>query len=180
MKKGNDFLIYSYEDKFSGCILGTYAFMVNNENWTAYKYARDFAENIDSKSLCIFSKDPLCGRAITHLLYAVSHYVHLYNPELKVILTDGDKFSKEIMDSILRKNLQTIREKYRKCDVLLVDNADLIYSHESAMEEFVLIYNELYESGKRILLTSSVIKEFKNTYARFITRFFYGDYVLLE
>ena len=154
------------------------SFIVNDDNRDARRYAERFAGNNYSKPLCILGKH---GTGKTHLLYAVSNFIHENAPELNVIMTDGEKFSKEMVDAVrTRKDLEVIREKYMKCDVLLFDDVDSILGKEMTMEEFVLLYNELYESGKRILLTSSGFKDLKSDEIRFISRCFFGDYVVIR
>lgn len=59
-----------------------------------------------------------------------------------------------MIDSISRNITSEFREKYRKSDVLLIDDIQFIAGREATQEEFFHTFNELYENNKQIILTS--------------------------
>ena len=71
-------------DKKSGSKYTFDSFAVTDANRTAFEKAKQFAENVDSKSLAIFG-GTATGK--THMLYSVKNAIKQNNPELTVILT---------------------------------------------------------------------------------------------
>ena len=96
------------------------------------------------------------GLGKTHLLKAIEHKVRANHPELNIIYVTGEAFTNELVKSILDKNTAPFQEKYRSCDFLLLDDVQFIAGKESTQEEFFHTFNELYNNGKQIVLTSDI------------------------
>ena len=94
------------------------------------------------------------GIGKTHLLYAVTNHLKQKNPNVKVIYIKSEDFTNQMIDSLSRQAMSEFREKYRACDVLLIDDIQFIAGKVSTQEEFFHTFNALYESGKQIILTS--------------------------
>lgn len=94
------------------------------------------------------------GLGKTHLLYAIAKAVGDNNPNAKIVYVKGDDFTNEMIESIRQGTTPVFREKYRKADVLLVDDVQFIGGKESTQEEFFHTFNTLYETKKQIVLTS--------------------------
>lgn len=94
------------------------------------------------------------GIGKTHLLYAVTNHLRQKNPNVKVIYIKSEDFTNQMIDSLSRQAMSEFREKYRACDVLLIDDIQFIAGKVSTQEEFFHTFNALYESGKQIILTS--------------------------
>ena len=163
------------------------SFEVTAYNREAFDSAIRFADNKSSKPLCIFGNSET-GK--THLLYAIREYIQTKEPETDVVLINGKIFSSELIHTFKigksqknrYKTLKEFHEKYTKCDVLLFDNIQDIAGKHGSQEEFILIFNELFESGKRIMVTSSGImnSKFKNSDVRLISRCFFGDHAIID
>ncbi len=94
------------------------------------------------------------GLGKTHLLKAISRDVSEHYPELNIVYVKGDEFTNELIEAIQKGTTPAFREKYRKADLLLVDDIQFIGGKESTQEEFFHTFNTLYESRKQIILTS--------------------------
>ena len=115
------------------------------------------------------------GIGKTHLLYAITNHLRSKNPNVRVIYIKGEDFTNQLIDSLSRQAMAEFREKYRDCDVLLIDDIQFIAGKVSTQEEFFHTFNALYESGKQIILTSDrQPREIKTLEDRLKTRFEWG------
>ncbi len=115
------------------------------------------------------------GLGKTHLMYAIANKVHEDHPEMTIICVKSEDFMNELIDSISKKNTQAFREKYRKVDMLCIDDVQFISGKPATQEEFFHTFNTLYESKKQIILTSDrPPKEMYTLEERIRTRFVQG------
>lgn len=115
------------------------------------------------------------GIGKTHLLYAITNYLREQNPNVKVIYIKGEDFTNQMIESLSRQAMHEFREKYRDCDVLLIDDIQFIAGKVSTQEEFFHTFNALYEGRKQIILTSDrQPREIKTLEDRLKTRFEWG------
>ena len=96
------------------------------------------------------------GLGKTHLLKAIAYEIANNKPEMNVIYTTGENFTNELIKSIAEKDTTRFHDKYRNADFLLVDDVQFIAGKESTQEEFFHTFNELYNLGKQIVLTSDI------------------------
>lgn len=94
------------------------------------------------------------GLGKTHLLRAISSEITAKNPDADIIITRGEEFVNLIVGGINKNKMNEIHEKYRNCDVLLVDDIQFIAGKPSTQEEFFHTFNALTQAGKQIVLTS--------------------------
>lgn len=94
------------------------------------------------------------GLGKTHLMCAISNEIKLKNPNADIIFTRGEDFVNLIVDGINKNRMKEIHEKYRNCDVMLVDDIQFIAGKASTQEEFFHTFNALTQEGKQIVLTS--------------------------
>ena len=94
------------------------------------------------------------GLGKTHLLRAISSEITAKNPNADIIITRGEEFVNLIVGGINKNKMNEIHEKYRNCDVLLVDDIQFIAGKPSTQEEFFHTFNALTQAGKQIVLTS--------------------------
>ena len=115
------------------------------------------------------------GIGKTHLLYAITNHLRSKNPNVKVIYIKGEDFTNQMIDCLSRQAMPEFREKYRDCDVLLIDDIQFIAGKVSTQEEFFHTFNALYEGRKQIILTSDrQPREIKTLEDRLKTRFEWG------
>lgn len=152
------------------------SFEVTKANSKAFDAAKRFAENADSKPLALFG-ETATGK--THLLYAVKNKIENNDPEHKVLLITTTEI-KDHLTHVLQNGdtAEHFREKYLRADILLIDDIQDIAGKEKTQKELILIFNQFYESGKRIMMTSSASDD-KGIVERLQSRFFFGDSVYL-
>jgi chromosomal replication initiator protein len=94
---------------------------------------------------------------------------------MNMIYIKGDDFTNELIDAIRNGQTFEFREKYRKTDLLLVDDIQFIGGKDSTQEEFFHTFNTLYESHKQIVMTSDrPPKEIRTLEDRLRSRFEWG------
>ena len=112
------------------------------------------------------------GLGKTHLLMAIAHEMQENNPNINFIYVTAEAFANELINAISMKDTSPVREKYRKCDLLLVDDIQFLSGRESTQTEFFHTFNDLYQSGKQIVMTSDrPPKEIKALEERMRNRF---------
>lgn len=94
------------------------------------------------------------GLGKTHLLNATMYELNKNFDNLNIVYVSGEQFTNELVTAIQKGTTNAFREKYRKVDVLLVDDIQFIGGRESTQEEFFHTFNELYNSRKQIILAS--------------------------
>ncbi len=94
------------------------------------------------------------GLGKTHLLCAISNEIKRNNPDADIIFTRGEDFVNLIVDGIQKNRMNDIHQKYRNCDILIVDDIQFIAGRASTQEEFFHTFNALTQEGKQIVLAS--------------------------
>ncbi len=94
------------------------------------------------------------GLGKTHLLYAVINELHKNHPSLKIVYKTCEEFMNELIEAISKAETSTFKDKYRKIDVLLIDDIQFIAGKVATQEEFFHTFSSLYEADKQIILTS--------------------------
>ncbi len=115
------------------------------------------------------------GLGKTHLLYAICNEISRTDPKTNIIYIKGDEFTNELIESIRHGTTLEFHNRYRKADVLLVDDIQFIAGKDSTQEEFFHTFNTLYEAKKQIVLTSDrPPKDIATLEERLLTRFEWG------
>lgn len=154
-------------------------FVVGESNKYAHAASIAVANSL-SKTGVASSYNPLfihgpSGLGKTHLMYAVINQIKKTNPNAKIVYKKSEDFTTELIDSISNQNMSAFREKYRKADILLIDDIQFIAGKESTQEEFFHTFNALYEDNKQIFLTSDrPPRDIKKLEDRLYTRFEWG------
>ncbi len=153
-------------------------FVVGKSNEFAHAAALSVAENNEDPSEA--HSNPLfiyggVGLGKTHLMQAVGHYVHNLDGEKKILYVTSEQFTNELINSIKTNQNEKFRNKYRKVDLLLIDDIQFIADKDRTMEEFFHTFNELHGQNKQIVLTSDKPpQEIKSLEERLISRFAWG------
>ncbi len=115
------------------------------------------------------------GLGKTHLIHAIKNYINENNPEVKIALVTSENFTNELVEAIRENKPSEFREKYRKMDILLIDDIQFIAGKKSIEEEFFNTFNVLHEANKQIVITSDrPPEEIKTLEERLISRFKWG------
>ena len=152
-------------------------FVVGNNNRFAHSASLAVAESPGEayNPLYIYG-GPGLGK--THLMHSIGHFILNQNPDAKVIYVTSEEFTNEVIESIRNGNASSMtkfRDKYRKVDVLMIDDIQFIIGKESTQEEFFHTFNALQTQGKQIILTSDKPpKEMETLEERIRSRFEWG------
>ena len=115
------------------------------------------------------------GIGKTHLLHAIVNRIKTNLPEVKILYIRGEDFINQMIDHLAKKTMNDFKNKYRKCDVLLIDDIQFIAGKTSTQEEFFHTFNALHDDGKQIILTSDrPPREIRPLEERLLTRFEWG------
>ena len=115
------------------------------------------------------------GLGKTHLLNAICHEIKKNDPSMKIVLTDGEEFTNEFIEALNHRTTTEFQNKYRKVDVLLMDDVQFIASKERTQEEFFHTFNSLYSANKQIIISSDrPPKDFETLEERLRSRFEWG------
>lgn len=126
-------------------------FVVGTANRTTYAAAQAVAENPAGayNPLLVYGG---VGLGKTHLLQAVAHACRARG--LAAVYVPSEAFVNDLVDAIRQRTTAMFRDKYRKVDVLLVDDIQFLSGKESTQEEFFHTFNALYTHNKQIVLAS--------------------------
>lgn len=143
-------------------VAGDYAytfdtFIVGSKNKFAYSACQSITDpkNFQNKQYNpLFIYGP-SGLGKTHLLMAIKNELQQKAPQLNVIYTSCETFVNELIIAIKKQNTDEFHTKYRSlADFFLIDDIQFLSGKESSQEEFFHTFNELYQGGKQIVITS--------------------------
>ena len=94
------------------------------------------------------------GLGKTHLMHAIGNAVVARFPRKRVVYATSEKFTNDFITSIQQGRIDDFRARYRKIDLLLIDDIQFIADKERTQEEFFHTFNAIHEDGKQIVLSS--------------------------
>ncbi len=112
------------------------------------------------------------GLGKTHLMQAIGQRMMKENSSVRVVYLTCEKFTNEFIEALRKKTIDRFRRKYRRADILLIDDIQFLGGKERSQEEFFHTFNELLDLQNQIVLTSDrPASEIKNIEPRLISRF---------
>ena len=127
------------------------SFIVGKSNEMAYNSSKAVAEKPGTQYNPLFIYGGT-GLGKTHLLQAIGN--DAVSKDKNVIYVTIEQFMNDFLFSMKNKNLEHFKSKYRKCDLLLIDDVQFLTGKETTQEEFFHTFNELKNANKQIVLTS--------------------------
>ena len=128
-------------------------FIVGSTNKFAYAACSVVANEPASKYNPLFIYGA-SGLGKTHLLYAITHRIAMVQANYNILYVKGEEFTNLLITALAEKRAASFRERFRSADIFLVDDVQFIAGKDAIQEEFFNTFNELYENGKQIILTS--------------------------
>ena len=115
------------------------------------------------------------GLGKTHLLHAIGWYTQQMYPESVIRYVTSEEFTNEFVNSIQHDRGTVFKDRYRKVDLLLVDDIQFMSGKEQTQEEFFHTFNTLHQAQKQIVVTSDVApSKIPNFMNRLSSRFEWG------
>lgn len=134
------------------------SFVVGSNNDLAVSIARNVVKHPGEKYNPFFLYGgPGLGK--THLVQAIGNEIVRQHPEMKVLYTPTNHFFSEFIEMIKKNKGDVFAQKYRKLDVLIIDDFQQMIRKDRSQEEFFNIFNDLYQENKQIIITSDRLPE---------------------
>ena len=129
------------------------SFIVGSFNELAYAVSQAIITN-PGESYNPFFVYGGTGLGKTHMIQAIGNSLKAKYPDKKVYYASLEKFAIDYINSIQNKNPNLFKEKYRKYDVLIMDDIQFISGKEKTQEELFHLFNIFYENNKQIIFSS--------------------------
>jgi chromosomal replication initiator protein len=115
------------------------------------------------------------GLGKTHLLHAVANYIIHHQPHMIACYVSSEKFLNDLVGALSHDKMDDFRNRYRKNDLILVDDVQFLIGKERTQEEFFHTFNVLHNDNKQIVLTSDKLpKDMVGLEKRLRSRFEWG------
>jgi chromosomal replication initiator protein len=115
------------------------------------------------------------GLGKTHLMQAIGNHVATKRPRSRICYITCESFTNEYIEALQNNSVSAFRKKYRKIDMLMIDDIQFLDGKARLQEEFFHTFNALFESHKQIVLTSDrTPSEMAGLAPRLISRFEWG------
>jgi len=94
------------------------------------------------------------GHGKTHLIQAIGNKIKDQDKSKKVFYLTSEKFTSEYVSAIQQNKMMAFKEKYRKYDVLIMDDIQFLSDKDKTQEELFHLFNTLYDNNKQIVFSS--------------------------
>ncbi len=96
------------------------------------------------------------GLGKTHLMQAAGNHFKHHNKEKRVHYVTSERFTIDYVNSVQTNKVNNFKEKYRKYDVLIIDDIQFLSDKEKTQEELFHLFNYMYDGNKQIIFSSDV------------------------
>jgi chromosomal replication initiator protein len=94
------------------------------------------------------------GRGKTHLIQAVGNQIKKNYPNKKVFYLTSEKFGSEFFVAIQEGKVQSFKDRYRKYDVVIMDDVQFFSNKEKFQEELFHFFNTFHDTGRQLIFSS--------------------------
>jgi chromosomal replication initiator protein len=94
------------------------------------------------------------GLGKTHLMGAIANYLAEHSPDLAVHYTTAEAFTNEFVVALQHRGIERFKQRYRRIDVLLIDDVQFLEGKTRTADEFFHTFNALHEAGAQIVLSA--------------------------
>lgn len=149
-------------------------FVIGSNNNLAVSVAQSIVDNPGANYNPFFLYGgPGLGK--THLVQAIGNALLERNPKLKVLYAPMSNFYSEFINAVKNSKGAEFHQKFKKLDVLIIDDFQMIVGKERSQDEFFDIFNELYGLNKQIIVTSDRLpNQIKSVDERLASRLAWG------
>lgn len=129
------------------------SFVVGSFNQLAYAASQAIIKNLGRvyNPLFVYGKT---GHGKTHLIQAIGNAVKSTYPGKKVFYVTSEQFSQDYINCVQTNKMASFKEKYRKYDVIIMDDIQFLSNKERTQEELFHLFNALYDTNKQIVFSS--------------------------
>jgi chromosomal replication initiator protein len=128
-------------------------YVVGSSNRLAHAASQSVAERPGGQYNPFFVHGGV-GLGKTHLLHAIGHRAIDLHPGITVSYVSSERFTNDLINAIRAQRMEEFRSRYRLIDILMIDDIQFIAGKDSTQEEFFHTFNELYQSGKQVVISS--------------------------
>jgi chromosomal replication initiator protein len=155
-------------------------FVVGPTNSLAHAAARAVAERPAQAYNPLFLHGAV-GLGKTHILQATCRFLLDRRADLRIVYLSCETFANQFIQAVQSGDLKNFRFRYREVDVLIIDDIQFLANKERTQEEFFHTFNQLYNSGRQIILSSdSHPRDIPSIEDRLVSRFKWGLVTELE
>lgn len=128
-------------------------FVIGSNNDLAVSVARNIISNpgVSYNPFFLYG-GPGLGK--THLVQAIGNELLRKNPKMRILYTPMSSFYSDFIKSVQNRRGDEFRQKFRKLDMLIIDDFQMIMGKDASQQEFFDIFNDLYQLNKHIIVTS--------------------------
>ena len=94
------------------------------------------------------------GRGKTHLIQAIGNQIKKLHPNKKVFYLTSEKFGSDLLNSFQENKTQQFKEKYRKYDIVILDDVQFFSGKEKFQEELFHLFNTFHDTGRQLIFSS--------------------------
>jgi len=150
------------------------SFVVGSCNQFAHAAAKSVSENLGGSYNPLFIYGSV-GLGKTHLMSSIGYYIAIKDRSKNIAFVTSEEFTNEMINALRFDRMIDFRNKYRKLDLLMIDDIQFIAGKERTQEEFFHTFNAIYEASKQIVITSDRFpNEISDMEHRLRSRFSWG------
>lgn len=94
------------------------------------------------------------GHGKTHLIQAIGNFIKTTHKDKRVLYVTSERFASDIVSALQTGKISQVKDKYRKYDVLIMDDIQFLSNKEKTQEELFHLFNTLYDNNKQIIFSS--------------------------